>query len=188
MKTQRDEATLAVFMHKAKAGDKDSYKQFLTAVTPLIRGIIRGNAGGLGQDQQEDIVQDVLMAVHAKRHSWDSARPIRPWLFAITRYKVVDAFRQYGKAQHVDIDDYTETLVMADTDDDNQIDVRRCIARLKGKQRQIVEAIVLDGKSHDDVARELGMRANAVRVNFHRGVATLRKQNSGVARAGGRQL
>jgi hypothetical protein len=35
-------------------------------------------------------VQEVLIALHAKRHTWKAGTPVRPWVFAITRYKVAD--------------------------------------------------------------------------------------------------
>lgn len=34
-------------------------------------------------DQSEDIVQETLLAVHLKRHAWDSEALVSPWLFAI---------------------------------------------------------------------------------------------------------
>ena len=45
-------------------------------------------------DQSEDIVQDILLAVHLKRHTWDANAPFAPWLFAIARNKLIDALRR----------------------------------------------------------------------------------------------
>ena len=48
---------------------------------------------GLGAHEAEDLVQEILIGLHGKRHTWDSARPLLPWLHAITRYKLIDFTR-----------------------------------------------------------------------------------------------
>jgi len=60
-------------------------------VAPVIRGIVRARGAGLGEAAGEDVVQEVLMAVHAKRHTWRENEPVQPWLYAIARYKIVSA-------------------------------------------------------------------------------------------------
>src|SRR3972149_1446033 len=85
-------------MRAAKSGDADAYerlwRQIATALRPLVRrGLAR--AGRSGADI-EDVVQEVLLAVHLKRHTWDSTRPIEPWGHAIARHKLVDALCRRG--------------------------------------------------------------------------------------------
>jgi len=41
----------------------------------------RASAGDL-----EDVYQEVLLAVHRVRHTYDARRPFEPWLFAIARF------------------------------------------------------------------------------------------------------
>ena len=41
----------------------------------------------------EDAVQDVLLAIHEKRHTYDPKRSLAPWLAAIARYKWIDRLR-----------------------------------------------------------------------------------------------
>ena len=38
------------------------------------------------------------------------AHPLRPWLYAITRYKIIDAYRKRGVAVHLPIEDYSDVL------------------------------------------------------------------------------
>ncbi|NWM39889.1 RNA polymerase subunit sigma, partial [Escherichia coli] len=71
------------------------------------RGLSRA---GQPVDQCEDIVQDILLAVHLKRHTWDTSAPFAPWLFAIARNKLIDTLRRRGRRVFVDIDDLAETL------------------------------------------------------------------------------
>jgi DNA-directed RNA polymerase specialized sigma24 family protein len=43
-------------------------------------------------------VQDILLAVRLKRHTWDSDALLSPWLFAIARNKLVVALISHGRA------------------------------------------------------------------------------------------
>ena len=99
-------------MRSAIAGDSAAYHRLLKAVTPVLRAAARRGLARAGQpvDQSEDIVQDILLAVHLKRHTWDVTAPFAPWLFAIARNKLIDALRRRGRRIFVDIDDFAETL------------------------------------------------------------------------------
>src|SRR5947199_45522 len=102
-------------MRSAISGDDAAYHRLLRAVTPVLRAAARRGLARSGQpvDQSEDIVQDILLAVHLKRHTWDTAAPFAPWLFAIARNKLIDTLRRRGRRIFVDIDDFAETLLAA---------------------------------------------------------------------------
>src|ERR1043165_8912292 len=99
-------------MRSALAGDDAAYQRLLGAVAPVLRANARRALVRAGQpaDQAEDIVQDILLAVHLKRHTWDVKAPFAPWLFAIARNMLIDALRRRGRRVFVDIDDFAETL------------------------------------------------------------------------------
>ena len=65
-----DAPPLDDLLRAANRGDERAYGEFLRAVTPLVRGIARARGGGLGADVIEDIVQETLLAIHQKRHTW----------------------------------------------------------------------------------------------------------------------
>ena len=110
MREREDEWT--GLMRSAIAGDDAAYHRLLRAVTPVLRAAARRGLARAGQpvDQSEDIVQEILLAVHLKRHTWDSEAPFAPWLFAIARNKLIDALRRRGRRVFVNIDDFAETL------------------------------------------------------------------------------
>ena len=99
-------------MRLAVSGDDAAYHRLLKAVTPVLRAAARRGLARSGQpvDQSEDIVQDILLAVHLKRHTWDADAPFGPWLFAIARNKLIDALRRRGRRVFVNIDDFAETI------------------------------------------------------------------------------
>src|SRR5580692_3350486 len=99
-------------MRSANAGDGVAYHRLLKSVTPVLRAAARRGLARAGQavDQAEDIVQEILLAVHLKRHTWDADAPFAPWLFAIARNKLIDALRRRGRRVFVNVDDFAETL------------------------------------------------------------------------------
>jgi RNA polymerase sigma-70 factor (ECF subfamily) len=158
----------------ANAGDARAYERFLRAVTPVLRGIVRARGGGLGDAGCEDVLQDVLLAVHLKRHTWDSGAPVRPWLYAITRHKVVDAFRARGRKIDLPIEDFAEVLeAEAGPDPTEAADMDKMIGMLDGRSAQIVRKIGLEGISAAETGLALSMSEGAVRVALHRALKTL---------------
>jgi RNA polymerase sigma-70 factor (ECF subfamily) len=165
-------------MRAANHGDAGAYRQLLGDLAPVLRRVAaRGFARyQLGLEDVEDVVQETLLALHLKRHTWDERQPLLPWLSAIARHKTVDNLRRRGKHTHLPIDDVSY-LLAADPrpQDADRLDARHLIATLKGRQREIVQAISMDGASARQVAQRLGMTEGAVRVAFHRAVQSLAK-------------
>jgi RNA polymerase sigma factor (sigma-70 family) len=77
-----------------RCGDAHAYRWFLEDATPYIRAVVRRRAGNPLAADVEDIVQDVLLALHLKRGSWNRALPIGPWISTLTRNKIIDALRK----------------------------------------------------------------------------------------------
>jgi len=163
-------------MRAALAGDDGAYHRLLKAITPVLRAAARRGLARAGQpvDQSEDIVQDILLAVHLKRHTWDAQAPFAPWLFAIARNKLIDTLRRRGRRVVVNVDDFAETL--ADEPVAEQASTREVAAQLQTlpvRQRQVVQSIAVDSASIKDTARKFSMSEGAVRVALHRGLASL---------------
>jgi len=119
-------------------------------------------------------VQDILLAVHMKRHTWDLNAPFAPWLFAIARNKLIDALRRRGRRVFVNIDDFAETL--ADQPADETVSPSRVEAHLKAlpaRQREVLQSIAVESASIRDTATKFSMSEGAVRVALHRGLASL---------------
>jgi DNA-directed RNA polymerase specialized sigma24 family protein len=144
----------------ANAGDARAYARFLQTISPVLRGVVRAKAAGLGEAACEDVLQEVLLAIHLKRHTWDAAAPVRPWLYAITRYKVVDAFRNRGRKVDLPIEDFAEVLAAeAGPDPTEAADMAKMIGMLDGRSADIVRKIGLEGAS----VAETGVTSEAAR-------------------------
>ena len=173
MRTERDD-DWAGLLAVANEGDGRAYAQFLRAVTPVLRGIVRAKGASLGVAGCEDVLQEVLLAIHLKRHTWQSGTPVRPWAYAITRHKVIDAFRARGSKIDLPIEDFAEVLA-ADTGPDptEAADMAKMIGMLDGRSARIIRRIGLEGVSVAETGAELTMSEGSVRVALHRALKTL---------------
>ena len=93
MREREDEWT--DLMRSAISGDDAAYHRLLKAITPVLRAATRRGLARAGQpvDQSEDIVQDILLAVHLKRQTWDANAPsaeVRPKVQPVSALIVVD--------------------------------------------------------------------------------------------------
>ncbi len=154
----------------ANAGDSKSYATFLRTITPVLRGVVRAKVDGLSEAVCEEVLQEVLLAVHLKRHTWQAGAPVRPWLYAITRYKVVDAFRTRGSKVEVPIEDFDELLEAEAGPDPTEV---ADMAKLIGKLDDRSVMIGIEGASAAEAGRALNITEGAVRVALHRALQTL---------------
>jgi RNA polymerase sigma-70 factor (ECF subfamily) len=170
------EGDWSAWMRAAISGDAAAYRRFLVAVTPHLRAMARRRCriAGASEGDAEDIVQEVLLAIHLKRGTWDQSRPISPWITAIVRNKLVDALRRRGRHVAVPIEDVIDTLAVEDdTDAASPGEIDMLLVRLKGHQREIVKSISINGGSVRETADRLRMTEGAVRVALHRALKTL---------------
>jgi RNA polymerase sigma-70 factor, ECF subfamily len=163
-------------MRAAIAGDERAYRSLLGDLSQVLRGVVRRGFAGVGvpRDDVEDVVQDVLLAVHLKRHTWDMTMPLAPWLSAITRNKMIDDLRRRGRRPEVSVD--LNDFEFEGEDQQAAIaasDLERVLSGLSPKNRDIVRAISIDGRSSREVADRLGMTEVAVRVALHRSLKAL---------------
>lgn len=158
----------------ANSGDSQAYARFLRAVAPVLRGVVRAKGAGLGEAGCEDVLQEVLLAVHLKRHTWQVGAPVRPWLYAIARYKVIDAFRARGRGINLPIEDFTDDLAAdAGPDPTEAADMAKMIGMLDGRSAKIVQMIGMEGASTHEAGQALQMTEGAVRVALHRAFKAL---------------
>ncbi|TMV94112.1 sigma-70 family RNA polymerase sigma factor [Thioclava sp. BHET1] len=168
------QADWSALLRAANGGDTRAYRAFLSAVTPVLRGVVRARGAGLPEDECEDVVQEVLLAIHLKRHTWREDEPAAPWCYAIARYKTVDAFRKRGRRVHVPIEDFAEVLPAApEADPTERRDIERVIEHLDPRAAQVVRAIGLEGQSIAETGARMEMTEGAVRVMLHRSLKKL---------------
>jgi RNA polymerase sigma-70 factor (ECF subfamily) len=160
-------------MEQSLQGDSSAYQSLLESLTLGLRRVVAGRARGAGVDP-EDIVQEVLLALHLKRGTWVQGTPVAPWVAAIARNKIVDALRRRGQRTEVPIESVVETLAADGHSHEGQAhDLERMLGTLSDRQRDVVRAVSLEGYSAQETAARLQMSEVAVRVTLHRSLKAL---------------
>lgn len=160
----------------ARRGDEAAYRRFLTEAAAQLRGFARAglSRAGRGAAEAEDIVQETLIALHTRRHTWDETQGVTPWLYAIARHKLIDQLRRRTGHDHLALDDLAETLPEPAPEKAlPDMDLPRLMGALPDKQARIVRGMVLEGRRAAEVGAELGMADGAVRVALHRALKAL---------------
>ncbi len=167
-------------MRAAMAGDNAVYARLLTSLTPYLRNLCRKACAraGLAAGDAEDAVQETLLAIHLKRHTWDSTQGLTPWIGAIARNKIIDAARRRGRRAETDIADFEDVLATPPEQEDFEREQEkqgalRLLGQLSGKQREAIEAVSIRGESLREAASSLGVTEGALRVSVHRGLKAL---------------
>ena len=171
----REEAELARLLKVALQGDEKAYAEFLRRAAALVRGFARRRITQGGVDP-EDVVQETLLAIHLKRHTWRMEAPVGPWLYAIARFKLVDAFRKTGRRMEVVLDEALDAPVPEAEARVSDREIGRALDSLAPGQRAVVSAISVEGRSIAETAKSLGMTDIAVRVALHRGLAAIARR------------
>ncbi|GAB4466806.1 MAG: sigma-70 family RNA polymerase sigma factor [Burkholderiaceae bacterium] len=159
----------------AQRGDEGAYRRFLTDTAAFVRAFLRRRMTRL-PDDVEDLVQEILLAVHNQRHTYDPQLPVTAWLHAIARYKLIDLLRRRGRTdQQTDsLDDVDEMLLAADEGPaETRRDLLRLLDELPDKQRLPIVHVKLEGLSVAETARLTGLSESAVKVGIHRGLKAL---------------
>jgi RNA polymerase sigma-70 factor (ECF subfamily) len=169
------ETRLRELLVSGLAGDPIAYHTFLTELAAHLRSFLRKRLAAL-PDDVEDVVQESLLAVHLKRHTYDPAQPLTAWVHAIARYKLVDFLRRHGSRGLVttSLDDDIEPLSGSDMDAaEARRDVRELLEQLPDRQRLPIIRVKLEGLSVTEAARVTGMSESAIKVGVHRGLKAL---------------
>ncbi|MFA5950931.1 MAG: sigma-70 family RNA polymerase sigma factor [Hyphomicrobium sp.] len=163
-------------MRASLGGDDAAYRRLLNSLTPSLRAVTRRGCMRMGAELNdvEDVVQETLLTIHLKRHTWNVGLPIKPWILAIARNKLVDVLRRRGRRIHIPIEDVIETLeaLPANYDLDYR-DIAGLMKQLGPRDFDVVHSIAVEERPVRDVAERLGMSEGAVRVALHRSLKKL---------------
>jgi len=163
-------------MTSAQEGDRQAYEDLLTRVASLVHAFVRRRAGDA--PWCEDVVQETLVALHRARHTYDISRPFAPWLYAIVQNRLVDALRAQRRKLLREVHPsltFEPSGHALQERDAMRADVRRAVAGLPERQRQVIELLKFEDLSVRDVAARLGMSEANVKVTAHRGYRALRR-------------
>lgn len=170
------ERELKVLFERALDGDQTVYHKFLCKIGDILRSYVQRQLFRLKRSEcdAEDIVQEVLLAIHAKRHVYDRGVPVTAWAHAIARYRLIDFLRATNReSRNLSFDEVEDITGDDGAAIDTILTVRKLVAHLPENLRQPLELMKLKGFSVREIAIMTGTSEASVKVNVHRGLKAL---------------
>lgn len=164
-------------MQKAQSGDTAAYRQLLTEMTPAIKRFLKSRL--FAGDHVEDVCQEILLAIHASRHTYRPEQPFANWMYGISRHKMIDYLRRHMRVQSNEIQDDALVTFLSDTANNPEEalsakDLEQALEQLPKKQRDVLVMTKMEGRSMAEAAEKLGMTETAVKVTAHRAYKKLK--------------
>jgi RNA polymerase sigma-70 factor (ECF subfamily) len=163
----------ARLMAEVQRGDRAAYRALLDDIGPAVRQFVRRRVDDA--EDAKDVYQDILMALHGARRTYEPGRPFEPWLFAIARRVVTR--RRGERATRETREVHSDVLpdVPVEADGHARLALEEAIGRLSPDQRQALVLLKLDGLSIARAAPLAGTTIGALKVRAHRAYRVLRR-------------
>ena len=117
----------------------------------------------------EDLVQDTLMTLHAKRQTFDPALPFGPWISAIARHRWIDHMRRTLKYVETSLEEDTHPAAAGQEAGVRQ-DVEKLLKLIPPAQAEVIEMAKIREMSVEEIARKTGHSPSSVKIMVHRGM------------------
>lgn len=177
----QDAPTLDSLMVAALKGDQHAYAKALAAITALLRPYLSKRLNQVSD--VEDVLQEILISIHKSRHTYDGKRPVKPWIYAIAKFRLSDFLRAHysDTLRHAAELDVAEHLASLDVTESGLTyeSIKDEIAKLPGKQPMILHLMHHEGHTAKEVAAKMNMTETAVKVAAHRAYKVLKGRLAG---------
>src|SRR5258708_5134782 len=142
---QTREAEVRAPMTAGLAGDAAAFPALLERLSGDLPGYFKWRflRIGHGSAEAEDLVQEVLIAIHTHRDTYDRAHPFTPWLHAIARYKFLDYLRRTKPSlKNIPVEDSEELMTYDDqVGVESEYDLEKLMAGISPKTRQAIQYV-----------------------------------------------
>jgi RNA polymerase sigma-70 factor (ECF subfamily) len=148
----------------------------------------------------EDTFQETFLQLFTSRDSFDTSRPLRPWLFTIAANKAKDALRKRQRtsainigtiadAQEMSFDDVLNTLASDSTlpyeelqKSETALRVGQIITNMPENLREILILAYFDKFSYKQMAQILSIPIGTVKSRLHTAVGHFAKEWKSIGR------
>jgi len=191
MKPVFDKQTDAELLARYAAGEEAAFRELVNRYKNGLYAFLKQFLNR--RDLVEDVFQETFLQLFTSRDSFDTTRPLRPWLFTIAANKAKDALRKQqrtaainigaiAESQEMSFDDVLNALT-ADTTmpyeklEKNEIAsmVRQIIANMPENLREILILGYFHKFSYKQMAQILSIPIGTVKSRLHTAVARFGK-------------
>jgi RNA polymerase sigma factor (sigma-70 family) len=172
---------------RARTGDYDAFEQLQAQLEAPIRRFVRRLIGL--HDAEDDIVQDVFIALYYHMERIEPVENLRPYVFRIARNQCYDELRNQGRYDTVSIDDGQQNTWVSFTsaqDINSQpeemahwlllhLEVREAIDKLPELQRETLILYSEENLSYAEIAVVMSTNIGTVKSRLHHAKRGLRQ-------------
>lgn len=191
MKPLSNKSTDAQLLASYAAGDEDAFQMIVNRYKNGLYMFLRRFLNR--HDLIEDVFQETFLQLFTSRDSFDTSRPLRPWLFTIAANKAKDALRKQQRTSAIPIGTILNSDDMSFGDmlntitadekvpydnierDETALRVRQVIANMPENLREILILAYFNKFSYKQMADILSIPIGTVKSRLHTAVGRFTK-------------
>lgn len=166
-------------MQSASAGSEEAFGQLFYRYKDGLHRLVRSFTGSTAM--ADDVLQEVFLRIWMNRHSLARIENFPAYLTVVTRRVLLNELRHEGRMKKNETKAAEETgVVELDRIEDRlqQQHVTELIekgaARLSGQQAAVFRLVKLQGKTRNEVAKELDISPESVKTHLERAMRNIR--------------
>jgi len=191
-KSVSGEVSDSELLQRYRQGDEEAFREIITRYKNPLYAFLRRFVSQ--DDVVEDVFQETFLQLYASRDSFDSNRPLRPWLFTIAANKAKDALRKMQRqssmsmgaiadAGDFSLDEVVNILTSYDTTPEDEVSaeetaqrVRQVISEMPENLRGILILAYFEQFSYKHMAEILSIPIGTVKSRLHTAVVYFMKK------------
>ena len=182
----------AELLTRYTAGEEEAFRELVSRYKNSLYAFLRQFLNR--HDLVEDVFQETFLQLFSSRDSFDTSRPLRPWLFTIAANKAKDALRKWQRtsavqigtmadSQELSFDDMLNTVTADETMPYEELQkgetasrVGRIVADMPENLREILILAYFQKFSYKQMAEILGIPIGTVKSRLHTAVGRFAKE------------
>jgi RNA polymerase sigma-70 factor (ECF subfamily) len=192
MKPVSEKQTDAELLARYAAGEEAAFREIVSRYKNSLYAFLRHFLNQ--RELIEDVFQETFIQLFISRDSFDTSRPLRPWLFTIATNKAKDALRKQQRkpdiaigtmadSEEMSFDDVLDNLTFDGTTPYDNLEkseaasaVRQVIANMPDNLREILILAYFNKFSYKQMAQILSIPIGTVKSRLHTAVARFAKE------------
>jgi RNA polymerase sigma factor (sigma-70 family) len=165
----RDDEWSLCLQQVAEHQDRQAYAHLFEHFAPLVKAFAM-NGSTMSANHADELVQEVMIKVWQKAGGYNAQKAAAStWIYTIARNCRTDMFRRLQKfdtpisAEDIWPDNAEPEPFVAVQQKRDAVRVKELLAELPHEQSQILMRVYIAGKSHSEVAQELGLPLGTVK-------------------------
>lgn len=154
--------------------EKEKHDQFLRLYVETessLRGFVRSLVPTL--EDAKEVMQGTAAVLWRKFDQLDSPKNFRRWAFGVARFEALSYRRDKARDRHVFSEELVIKLAKDAEDESDHFDLEekaleKCISKLPGKQRILIQEAYSQGTRIDKIAERIGRTPMSLYKALHR--------------------